>query len=232
MESIPFFAIILCVVDFVNVEAIQTSATISPREYTASLDANASTIFQCDVTGANSILWVVDGLFAIRQEVRQRGISTSYQITVNQTEGRFTSNISIPRSEVNKNTTILCIACVLFGQDVLSSPAFFKIQGLLGSPPNLTMNGVRTLLDEFVKVLTWDEPNTLDITNIEPDISHYRVCYNISTTMSCVNTTNREFTFLNVRVNVLFSVTTVNVVGEGNASTIMHWACDRNRNTG
>ena len=176
MKRVPLFAMILCLVDFLNVEAIQTSATISPREYTASLDPNSSTgtIFQCDVTGANSILSVVNGLFAIREEVRQRGISTSYQVTVNQMEGRFTSNISIPQSIVNKNTTILCIACVLFGQDVLSSPAYFKVQGLLGSPPNLNLTtNVRTLHD---KVLTWDEPNTLDITNIEPDISHYRVC--------------------------------------------------------
>ena len=170
MKRVPLFAMILCLVDFLNVEAIQTSATISPREYTASLDPNSSTgtIFQCDVTVANSILWVVNGLFAIREEVRQRGISTSYQVTVNQMEGRFTSNISIPQSKVNKNTTILCITCVLFGQDVLSSPAYFKVQGLLGSPPNLNLTtNVRTLHD---KVLTWDEPNTLDITDIEPDI--------------------------------------------------------------
>ena len=61
------------------------------------------------------------------------------------------------------------MACVIQGRDVLSAPAFFKVQGLLGPPPNLTL----TILDEFVKVLTWDEPYTLNITDVEHDISHY-----------------------------------------------------------
>lgn len=207
----------------------QLSATISPKEYTASLDPSATTIFQCDVTGADSILWIVDGLFALRQEVRQRGISTSHQVTLNLTEGRFTSNISIPQNDINKNTSILCMACVVQGTDVLSAPAFFKVQDLLGPPPNLTLtvNDLGQSQDDFINLLTWDEPDTLDMTDVEPDIDHYQVCYNISATITCTNVTDRELVFLNVGVNVLFTVTAVNVVGEGNSSTIVHWACDR-----
>jgi hypothetical protein len=212
----------------VNVEAIQTSATISPREYIASLDPRASTTFQCEVTGADSILWIVDGQFALRQEIRQRGISTSHQVTINQTEGRFTSNISISRSDINKNTSILCMACVIQGTDILSAPAFFKVQGLLGPPPNLSLTKPNEPQNAFVKVLTWDEPNTLNITDVESDISHYRVCYNLSAILTCTNTTGRKFTFLNIGVDILFTVTAVNVVGEGNGSAILHWACDTN----
>ena len=212
----------------VNVEAIQTSAMISPREYTASLDPSVCTVFQCDMTEADIILWV---FFTQKQEIRQRGISTSHQVAVNLTEGRFTSNISISQSDVNKNTSILCLASVIQGTDVLSSPAFFKVQGLLGPPPNLTLTVPTDLqleqrLEEFVRVLIWDEPNTLNITDVEPDISHYQVCYNLSTALTCINITGREFIFLNVRINLLFTVTAVNVVGEGNGSTVIHWACD------
>ena len=225
----PLLFAILCLVGLQDIDAIQTSATISPREYTASLDSAANATFRCDVTGADSILWIVDGLFALRQEVRQRGISTSHQVTVNQTEGRFTSNISIPRNNINKNTSILCMACVVQGTDVLSAPAFFKVQGLLGPPPNLTLtvNDLRRSYNDYVKII-WDEPDTLNMTDVEPDISHYRVCYNVDTTTMCTNMTDRQFIFLNVGVNVLLTVTAVNVVGEGNGSTIMHWACDRN----
>ena len=233
MELILF--LVMCLAELVNVEAIQTSAMISPREYIASLDPSASTVFQCDVTGANSILWIVDGYFAQRQEIRQRGISTSHQVTVNLTEGRFTSNISISHSDINKNTSILCLACIIQGTDVLSSPTFFKVQGLLGPPPNLTLTmptdclQLEQSLEEFHRILIWDEPITLNITDVEPDISHYRLCYNLSTTLTCKNTTDREFLFLNVRVNLLFTVTAVNVVGEGNDSTAMHRACDSSK---
>ena len=78
-------------------------------------------------------------------------------------------------------------------------------------------------------LITWDEPSTLNnYADFEPDISHYRVCYNLSTRLTCTNTTDREFIFLkiNVRINLLFTVTAVNLVGEGNGSTVMHWACD------
>ena len=99
-------------------------------------------------------------------------------------------------------------------------PLSLKCKVSLISLLNLTL----TIIDEFIKVLTWDEPYTLNITDVEPDINHYRVCSNLST--ACKSTTSREFMFVNVGVNILFTVTAVNVVGEGNGSTIMHWACD------
>ena len=110
MITLKLLFLAMWLADLLYLEAIQTSVKISPEEYIASLDPSARTTFQCEVTGADSILWIVDGYFALRQEIRQRGISSSHQVTVNQTEGRFTSNISISQSDINKNTSILCMA--------------------------------------------------------------------------------------------------------------------------
>ena len=78
-------------------------------------------------------------------------------------------------------------------------------------------------------LITWDEPGTLNnYADFESDISHYRVCYNLSTRLTCTNTTDREFIFLKLMSVLIFCslCTAVNLVGEGNGSTVMHWACD------
>ena len=210
-------------------EANATTATISPNGYITSLDPESSTTFQCHITGADSIYWVVDGAVADVEKVRRRGIKTSDLVTLDQSERRFTSNITIPRSTVNRNTTLLCVANAISSPDALSEPVYFKVQGLLDFPPNLTLattNDAELEGRAFLRRLTWDEPLTLDVTDVDPDISHYRVCYNIGEDgVKCETTTEREFTFVDVRVNILFLVTAVNVVGEGNTSSILHRAC-------
>ena len=76
--------------------------------------------------------------------------------------------------------------------------------------------------------LSWDAPETIDLTDIEPDISNYRVCFNISEEINCdnVSESSQQYTFINLRVPLLFSLSAVNVVGEGNATTVEHEACD------
>ena len=108
-------------------------------------------------------------------------------------------------------------------------PAFFKVQGLLGPPPNLTL----TILDEVVNVLTWDEPYCSTLL-ISPTSNLILVIIKFVPTsaLHVRAPTGREFMFVNVGVNIiLLTVTAVNVVGEGNRSTIiiMHWACDSNK---
>ena len=222
------FAVAL--LSYFETEAQTPTATIFPTEYITSLSCPVPEVFRCDASGANSILWVVDGIYAARQEIRDRGITTSELVTINAEKGQFTSNIYIPCTFVNRNVSIVCVANVadVNREDILSAPAFFKVQGLLHSPPNLNLTSVSIdkSQGEFLRLLTWEEPETLNITDVDPDINHYRVCYNISTTTTCKITLKREFIFLNIRVHILFSVTAVNVVGEGSASTIMHWACD------
>ena len=64
----------------------------------------------------------------------------------------------------------------------------------------------------------------MDITDIEPDISNYRVCTNLSGV--CINTTELEHIFPNVRIPIEFSVTAINVVGESNATIAVYEPCD------
>ena len=77
---------------------------------------------------------------------------------------------------------------------------------------------------QHMRRLTWDEPFSLDITDVEPDISHFEVCYSLVNTEKsrCIRVNQTEFTFLSVSVPLLFTVSAVNVVGEGNASSIPH----------
>ena len=210
----------------------QTTAVINPRGYTGSLDNEASTTFQCDVTGADNVLWGVDGIPASREDIVNRSITTTPAVTVDQATGRFTSTLSIPRNNANNQTTIICIADIFaFGEtDIPSDPVFFQVQGLLDPPPNLALSEVN---DQFMRTLSWDKPFTLNITDVDPDISHYRVCYNISADVSqCTSVNQTEFTFLSVGVPLLFTVSAVNVVGEGNASSALHQSSSCNDTKG
>ena len=72
--------------------------------------------------------------------------------------------------------------------------------------------------------LFWEAPESLDITDIEPDISNYRICTNFSGVY--INTTELEYIFPNVRITIEFSVTAINVVGESNASIAIYEPCD------
>ena len=72
--------------------------------------------------------------------------------------------------------------------------------------------------------LFWEAPESLDITDIEPDISNYRICTNFSGV--CIDTTELEHVFPNVRIPIEFSVTAINIVGESNASTAVYEPCD------
>ena len=76
-------------------------------------------------------------------------------------------------------------------------------------------------------VLCWDAPFSLDITGVEPDISNYTVfIINLNTSRSgseTVNGTGFEFTNLlgeepNPCYIHSFTVTAVNLAGEGNSS--------------
>ena len=72
--------------------------------------------------------------------------------------------------------------------------------------------------------LFWEAPESLDITDIDPDISNYKICTNFSGV--CINTTELEHVFPSVRIPIEFSVTAINVVGESNASTVVYEPCD------
>ena len=82
--------------------------------------------------------------------------------------------------------------------------------------------------------LGWDEPLSLDITDVEPDISHFKVCYSLvnAEKSRCTRVNQTEYTFLSVSVPLLSTVSAVNVVGGGSASSIPHDGNGCNNTTG
>ena len=212
---------------------LSRSAVIIPRSYNASLDPEASFTFQCDVTGADSIQWIVDGLPSNRPEIRSRGISDGDLITVNATTGSFSRSISIERNAMNKNTSVICVADMILSADVISEPVLFRVQGLLDAPSNLMLSEAD---NQHMRRLTWDEPFSLDITDVDPDIECYNVCYRLvnetvkNSQCTCVN--QAEYTHLCVGVPLLFTVSAINLVGEGGATSILHDGCNCINTTG
>ena len=207
------------------------TAVITPSGYNASLHPESSFNFQCDVTGADGIQWVVDGLLSTRPEIRNRGIREKELIVVNATTGSFRGSISIERNVTNKNTSIICQAESISSAGAISGPVLFRIQGLLDAPSNLMLSEAD---NQHMRRLSWDEPFSLDITDIEPDISHYNVCYSLVDAIKsqCVLINQTEFTFPYVNVPLHFTVSAVNVVGEGSANSTFHDGNGCNNTTG
>ena len=102
--------------------------------------------------------------------------------------------------------------------------------GVLRTCPGLQI----TQLGEYHQHLTWDPPSTLNITVVEPDISSYIVCTNISTECTTIIVTEaggdsqdlRQYTFPKLRAYIDFTVTAVNIVGNGESTSIEYKPCD------
>ena len=202
----------------------QVTATISPGsdKYNAPVEPNTVIQFSCTAT-AVIIQWLVNDVPANRAETRNKNVTTTPPTEEDQGSGVFLSSLFIPARQDNDNTTIQCRAV----NDDLTVSALSRlvtlgIQGLLDPPPNLTLSEAG---DQLTRILTWGAPETLDLTDIDPDIQFYQVCYNLSDDLTCINVSSserREFRFPNVCVPLVFTVTAFNVVGEGGASSIVH----------
>ena len=208
--------------------------TISPHEgYKAPLDPDLLVQFNCTSTRRNIEWRVNDTIPNPGTELADRGIVATTAEAIIGSPGMFLSSLVIPARNDSDNTTIRCRAVDTNADDIVvsSTVVFLKIQGLLDPPPNVSLSEADGGL---TRVLSWDAPETLDITNVDPDIQSYRICYNLTDGLICVSVSSserREFRFLNMHVPLLFIVTAVNVVGEGAASSILHQpsVCD---NTG
>jgi len=88
--------------------------------------------------------------------------------------------------------------------------------------------------DAYHQRLTWDPPPTLNMTAVEPDISGYVVCDDIRTT--CTHIDMREsggdshnllqYIFPNLTAHINFTVTAVNIVGDGESTSMMYEPCE------
>ena len=210
----------------------QITINISPQldDYIAALDSNSTVQFNCTAKFNKSIIfqWRVNDTDSGFIDIVNSGVSTT-QGSEEIEPGVIVSvsSLYISTRGENNNTNIRCRTF-----DEVSTPGIItlvesqliilRMQGLLDSPPNLTL---LTSQDQLTKILSWDAPETLDITNIDPDIQSYQVCYNVTNDLSCISVSSserREFRFLNVRIPLLFTVTAINIVGEGNASSVVH----------
>ena len=219
-EVLPTLLLLVLVKDVLYA---QPTAVITPRGYNASLDPEVSFTFQCDATGADGVQWSVDGVAASREDIlRDRGISESGIITIDEATRSVRRTLSIVRNINNNIINITCIASSFSPIGIDSNgPVLFKLQGLLDAPSSPMVSEPD---NQHMRRLIWNEPFSLDITDVDPDISHYKVCYNLvdANKLQCVLVNQTEFIFLNINVPLLFTVSAVNVVGEGNASSILH----------
>lgn len=63
-------------------------------------------------------------------------------------------------------------------------------------------------------IITWEEPFTLDITDVDPDIIGYTVCSSVGENHECINTTVTEFILSKFHFPVNVTITSWNIVGE------------------
>ena len=92
--------------------------------------------------------------------------------------------------------------------------------GKLTAPADLNVSSTVDII-----YLSWTAPSTLDITDVDPDISNYTV-YIIDIATSTTNTTHTEYTFCCpasfAHQSYEFSVSAWNELGEGSRSNPMY----------
>ena len=137
--------------------------------------------------------------------------------------------VTIEPRLVNNNTVITCAVQtnVLDYSTLYLAHGLFTVQGLLSPPSGLNAISVES---GSVMRLTWNPPFTLDITNVDPDITGYRVCFIIgATTEVCRETKEPQHEFITVSLPLEIRVAGINVIGIGDSSTYYYQSCDIGR---
>ena len=195
---------------------VNIAITPSERVHDVRRDPTAFVIFTCKTNGSDLITWWVNGTSSTDNSIRGRGVTTTPSLE-NDNSGIFFSTLNISSDIANDNTLIQCGVVVNNDELVVvsSTPVLLRVRDILGPPSNTVIESS----DGLKRKLSWDAPAT--------NVLYYRVCYNLTANrLECVNVTEREFPFDNVGVNLLFTVSAVNVVGEGQKSSALHKACE------
>ena len=206
--------------------------------------------FHCSAANASDISWRINGrpIGNNIADLNARGISVETHNSL------LESNLTISSVVSNNNTHILCVAHHLVEfRYVPTAEATFQVQGQLTniltihtfctSPSTPLLFCIGTLeqcqglqiipLGTYHQRLTWDPPPTLNITAVEPDISGYILCDNI--TSECTHTDMRkssdshdllQYTFPNLRAHIKFIVMALNIVGGSESTSIVYEPCE------
>ena len=197
--------------------------SISPSSFTSAL-SNDSITFTCTLSQSTSVqVFVVllgevgddpSAFIRVSPELSaERGITIVENLTA--------IAISIEPRMINNNTAILCTVQEVLGAQSCLANSSFIVQGLLSPPPDLAIESRPQVMR-----LAWNPPFTLDITNVDPDITGYRVCFTLSAINTCILTEDTMYEYLNISLPLEFLVTALNMAGESNASSVTHQACD------
>lgn len=212
-----------CLILLQSVSTILTEnavAFISPSTFTASLNSEMVSFTCTAMLAANTSTILAVNMFANGQQdstaLRRRGISSFRH---NDTA----SILTIEPTAENNNTEIACLVTLRPIAAIESAAVTFLVQGLLSPPPDLQF--MTTSRPQYFK-LSWQSPFTLDITDLEQDITGYRVCFTYSRIEVCATTENTSLDFLNIRLPLEFNVTAINVIGESNSSHLSYPACE------
>ena len=197
------------------------TAIISPLVYNAYLNSQEYGTFTCIARNGDATRWIIDGFTDTVPYIRDTQLITVVPTELNTNcNNSQHSTLVIPAIPVNRHIAhIKCRAYITYGafQQVESvETAQFNIQGLLNAPSNITFTSYNTTHN----LIEWQEPETLDITNIEPDIENYTVCTNI--TGECVNTTTPYFILPKFFLDLQVNITAWNIVGESNSSAQLY----------
>lgn len=193
--------------------------TVTPSRFVASLSTNATT-FNCTVTPSTATVQLLIILVNGEQDSKELQSMGIVSTRLSNTFG----TVSIETRAENNNSEISCLA-VLAGaasKPVISEPATLLIQGVLSSPPSLTIVSIASR--PYFPRLTWQRPYTVD----RSEIVDYWVCFNFSVSQVCTLTEDTSYEFLNIRLPLVFRVTAINVVGESEASLVVYQPCGTN----
>ena len=202
---------------------------------------NSHAVFSCNGTGS-VLFWYIDGLQEDNPVNVDRGIDAD--TLPGSVDGTHNSTLSVPATLENNETVI---QCVVFGSNgheespnvtlliqgsytATGLPNSYAIHflfldqlhtcsnislllGILAPPSELAIDHV----NDYNQRLTWTPPFTLDITDVDPDIT-YSVCCNV--TVNCTSTTNPYYDFPTLCDPAEFTVTALNPVGESEPRSI------------
>ena len=111
--------------------AHNTAPVIDPSESPLFQTVNSGrTNFTCVVSGADTIVWIVDGIDANDRRISLLRHIKMYDLeTIDDRLQMFRQVISVPNSCMNNRTELVCVAENIVGDDVRSSPVVLIVEG-------------------------------------------------------------------------------------------------------